>query len=757
MKSDRSSPSSPFTHRVTRAARSLAFVCAVALKKILPTSLLTVGFALGGIATSQAANIDWDGGPTGLGTTWNTAANWLPNGVPASAASIDLIRFGSTGPTSGTLDNDIVGQTLTRINVGGNGWTLNGNAITLSQFNTTAPRLFFNADTDLNFNLDTTVTGGPLEIQTRAATADIYFGGKLSGSTGLIVANVNGGAGAQVLLTNATNDFTGGITVNTAGGSAPITTLVGNTAAFNNNNLLIGSGGSEAQVIFNQATDGTYSGTLSGNGALIKQGAGKLTLSANSGIALSNGGSTIENGTVAVSHANALGNGTIKLGATSGTDNATLQILGVTGLNGNTIESVAGSSGTKTLTVQDSGSVNVTLGGGFTLNDDLTIDSVTANRITFIDGVITGSNDLIINSGNQQSNRVEVRTDNAATYSGTTIISRGRVYGRTSNNAFGTGTIQIGGGSTDNFAALYSANDVTIGNNIVVDAGASQRRIGNAGFGLDADGATFTGNILLNANLQVEPDGDASGGTAVTLTGNISGAGGLQIDGAPNRGVLISGTNTYGGTTTVNAGTLIVNGDNSAAMGVLTVASGATLAGNGTIGGASTVLGTHTPGTSPGVQSFVSDLTYSGGASAVVWELTANTASLGNRGTLFDGIDVGGNLDFLGATTLTLNFDLAGSLVDWSDLIWGSNQSWLLYDVAGTTTNLSNFSIFTADWTDKDGDLFNTVLSGSSFDLSQLGNDVFLNFNSGSAIPEPSRMILLGMAAFGLVMRRRRA
>lgn len=64
--------------------------------------------------------------------------------------------------------------------------------------------------------------------------------------------------------------------------------------------------------------------------------------------------------------------------------------------------------------------------------------------------------------------------------------------------------------------------------------------------------------------------------------------------------LTLTGASTYTGTTRVLAGRLLVNGDNSAANGAVTVASGATLGGTGTLGGAVTVenAGVLAPGAS---------------------------------------------------------------------------------------------------------------------------------------------------------------
>ncbi len=53
--------------------------------------------------------------------------------------------------------------------------------------------------------------------------------------------------------------------------------------------------------------------------------------------------------------------------------------------------------------------------------------------------------------------------------------------------------------------------------------------------------------------------------------------------------LTLSGTNTYTGPTSINAGTLRVNGNQTAATGLVSVASGATLGGSGILGGAVTV------------------------------------------------------------------------------------------------------------------------------------------------------------------------
>ena len=237
--------------------------------------------------------------------------------------------------------------------------------------------------------------------------------------------------------------------------------------------------------------------------------------------------------------------------------------------------------------------------------------------------------------------------------------------------------------------------------------------------------------------------------------GSITGSGGLTKTGAGR--LELTGNNTYTGTTAVQAGELKLNG--SLATSQLALAAGATLSGTGSIAGDVSIAGTQSPGNSPGVQSIGGSLSYAAGSS-VTWELAGNTAALADRGVEFDGINVGGSLTFSGATTLNLAFNASGSLVNWNDPFWTidktGNSGWLVYDVTGTTTGLSNLSISGTTWLDAGGNSLTAIRPDASFALEQVGSDVYLTF---VAVPEPSALILvgIGVAAAAWAARRRRA
>jgi len=218
----------------------------------------------------------------------------------------------------------------------------------------------------------------------------------------------------------------------------------------------------------------------------------------------------------------------------------------------------------------------------------------------------------------------------------------------------------------------------------------------------------------------------------------------------------LSGQNSYTGNTAVNQGTLVVNG--RLAEGALSVAAGATLMGSGTIGGNATIAGIHSPGNSPGIETFSTNLTYTGGTSQVIWELWGNTDSLGSRGALYDGINVGGTLDFAALTTLTLNFGGTGvGVVDWDNAFWSESRQWTLFTVTGTTTNFSNFQLANnpASWVDSTGEAFSaSSRNTNTFNVVQSSNNIVLQY-----VPEPTAvtLALIGIAASVYVASRRRS
>jgi autotransporter-associated beta strand protein len=136
------------------------------------------------------------------------------------------------------------------------------------------------------------------------------------------------------------------------------------------------------------------------------------------------------------------------------------------------------------------------------------------------------------------------------------------------------------------------------------------------------------------------------------LSGVLSGDGGLT---KTNGGTLVlSADNSYLGATTVSAGKLLINGNQSAATGAVAVNGTSILGGSGTSGGNVTLAAgaSLAPGTSAGTLSILGDLDISalaGGAGKLNFELASPAASdrVAVTGLLLIGDAVLGFTDFV--------------------------------------------------------------------------------------------------------------
>ena len=143
--------------------------------------------------------------------------------------------------------------------------------------------------------------------------------------------------------------------------------------------------------------------------------------------------------------------------------------------------------------------------------------------------------------------------------------------------------------------------------------------------------------------------------TSYTFDSLVSGNVALVKSGAGTQ--LLTAVNTYTGTTSVNAGILTINGDQSAATGAVAVTGSGTLNGAGTIGGAISVASGGT--VAPGSGTAIGNLT---AASGVTFEAGATLAAqINTTASTADKLVVSGNLTLANAT-LSLSDLGAGTL-----------------------------------------------------------------------------------------------
>lgn len=243
-------------------------------------------------------------------------------------------------------------------------------------------------------------------------------------------------------------------------------------------------------------------------------------------------------------------------------------------------------------------------------------------------------------------------------------------------------------------------------------------------------------------------------GSRLNVSGALTGASAFTKSGAGH--LVVTGTGTLSGATTVSAGLLTVNG--SIADSDVTVASGATLGGSGTVG-AGTIQsgGTLAPGNSPGTLAFTGDLTWLGGGQ-YNWQ-TVN--AVGTPGVQWDLATATGNLDLTqlsSGSRYSINvWTLASTGPDVSGLLAGfvdtQSYTWTIaragLSIVGFDPSKFTLNLLAANGA---GGFANTYTGNFSVQVN--GKDLNIVY---TPVPEPSTYgLIAGLGALALVAARRR-
>jgi fibronectin-binding autotransporter adhesin len=373
-----------------------------------------------------------------------------------------------------------------------------------------------------------------------------------------------------------------------------------------------------------------------------------------------------------------------------------------------------------------------------------------------------------------------MRISSAATYGGATQVNGGtlivatQIRGSSSFAVAAGATLEFGGTNIfvgNHGTAMADSRVITVNGGTLLMNTAFNARFGNVTLN---DGATWTSNrVLTNYDALLADVSSGAATVAVTGTGAsiMNGAGGIHLGGVQNfdvadttgdggadlvvemvldgpgsfggsggvggvnklgEGTMTINTNpTYNGTTTITAGTLLVNATHTGGD-AYTVAGGATFGGDGSTDAAVTVeaLGILAPGNSPG--SLATGALALADTSILDFELAAPNAGIT---TDSDRIDVTGDL------TLDGVLDVA-ALTGFGTPVQG--DQWLLLTYTGALTD-NSLTVGAAP-------LLDTGLS-YAIDTTTTGE---VNL---TVVPEPSTLLLatLGLLGlFGLGRRHRR-
>ncbi len=549
----------------------------------------------GALVLDQATDATYSGAISGTGSLAKSGAgaltlsgaNTYSGGTTVSAGSL----IGDTASLQGGIVNNAA-VTFAQATTGTYAGSVSGTGSLTKSGNGT-----LTVTGSLGHSGGTTVSAGTLQVGSGSTTGSLSGDVALGSGTTLAFNRSNNtsasgaisgtGAltksGAGALTLSGSNSYSGGTTVSAG-------SLLGSTAS------LQGSIVNNAALVFSQADDGTFSGSISGTGSLSKLGAGVVTLSnANT----FSGAVNVGGGALRLGSASALGSGSVTVNGggillNAGLDLARSLTLGAAG--GLFIsEYVEGSSNNKYLELYNATGATVDLSGyrlAIYANG-----AVTPNTPLALSGSLAAGSVVVL-----QASSAALTLPNGVTgvtvglnYNGNDAVALQLVDG-TQVDVVGVigndpGTGWTSGGNTTVNATLVRSASVSVGNPTggLVSLGSDwisfasdtasnlgSHTFSGAGAGAgsgtlglaEAGAATFSGAIAVNGAATLTA---AASGTA-TFSGVLSGAGSVTKTGEGL--VVLSNANTYSGGTTVSAGTLRIGDIASLGSGNVAVSGG---------------------------------------------------------------------------------------------------------------------------------------------------------------------------------------
>ena len=670
---------------------------------------------------------------TGAGSLWTNALDLFIGGL-GSGNRLTVSNAGTVANAAGVVGSSSIGNGNEVVVTGTNSFWTNAldltignsgssNSMTVSNGGMVASGIGYIGNTNTASNNSVLVTGTN-SLWTN--TGNLYVGNFGSGNN-LVISNggtVAGGNGYFGYTSTASNN-----TVLVTGSNSLWT---------NSGNLTVGNNGSgNSMVITNGGTVTSATGSLgslgtaTGNSALVT-GAGSswgtLASSLYVGDAGSNNlltvadGGSVSTGPGAALYVGNTGSGNRLVVSNGGTATAGNSYLGYGATASNNTALVTGAGSTWTnfgvlLVGREGGNNNLVVSNGGTVTasgfDTSAIGFASDNNSV----LVTGSNSLLSVTGGGTTLIVgyDGASNSLVIADGGRVLSISGIIGftNTAGLAIDNSALVTGAGSRwDNVNGLFvgfkSGNStLTVADGGTVDAGftfdiasqaGSSGTLNIGGFGTnDAAGTINAPKITFGAGTGTINFNQSN---ATTISAVISGNGSVNQLGSGT--TILAGTNTYSGMTTVNRGTLVVQGQSSLGTSSVTV-NGGTLEASGVF--------TEFP-----LALNAGNMTLTGAESS--WNTGTNPLSVGNS-SQGASVVVEGGASVVSEGLLALGMN-AGA----------SNNSVLVTGTGSTWSNSSNLTIGDAG----EGTL--TVANGGSVSAnaviiaSQAGSSGTLNFGS---------------------------
>ena len=553
-----------------------------------PPLILVIIF---GTALCAAAQVTWDGG--GGNANWSSAANWVGDVAPAGSAGSATF----SGSVRTTNINDLSGLSFSSLTFNNSDWSVSGNTFTLSGALTGA------AGRNATISNDITQSSSATYQTQSTAGSSLTLSGNLSGGSTAITkdgSGTSGNADTSDLIFNGSGKvitsgtmilrkggliFENGVSGNFTGGTQPL--QIGNDATHNGidpfvtirgagTSVMVGAGTVEIGRAANAARLNMEGGTFTAAALLTGQNA------ASSGSGFTQSGGTMNITSLRLGNAAGSVSSSTITGGTLNIGQATATVSKLVEAGTSTLTVGGGTVVVKNLSSNASAAFQLATGAG---NGTLNLNGGTLETSGFVKGNATGTSIINLNGGTLRvgaSNasflstleNTSVRIGDGGAFidtnsfdAGVAAVLQGNGTGGLTKN--GAGTLTLSAANTFTGATTINAGNLTISNALALQ---------NSAFNSDGAGTLVLSSVTTPTLGGLSGSGNLSAkisnyNTVTALTLNVTSGGNYSYSGVISNGSgattltktgtgtqVLSGNNTYTGTTRVISGTLEASG-----------------------------------------------------------------------------------------------------------------------------------------------------------------------------------------------------